>query len=415
MSMEKKTYLKLQLKRAFKIYPAVLAITVVTVFAVALTAAMLIHQSMNDEDSRKVKVGLVGDTKDTYLDIGITALQNLDSSRLSIEFIEMDEDTAKKELKEKKLSGYVFVPDNFVSAVAHGENPTAKYIMLNGPEGFGTVLTSEITQTVSGLITDAQSAMSGMSEIAENYGVNEKMSKKVKAMTFKYAEQLLKRDKSYTMVLLGIEDSLTMGGYYICGIIMFFLLLWGISCNKILIKKNYGVSQALFLRGMKISYQVLCEYLSFFAVTLTTFILLSAAFGVVVSYSDFGILELMGTGFSDCIGYIFKIIPVIIMITFMQMMLYEVVSGTVNGVLLQFMVAVVFSYISGCFYPNFFFPESVRSFAAVLPSGVGFSYLRKCLAGISCGGEFFVICLYTVVFAVITVMVRKYRMAGDKI
>ncbi len=413
--MEKRTYLRLQLKRAFKIYPSVLAITVITVFAIALTAALLIHQSINDEDSRKIKVGLVGDTKDTYLDLGITTLQNLDSSRLSIEFIEMDEVSAKKKLEEHEISGYVFVPDDFISGVAHGENPTAKYIMLNGPEGFGTVLTSEITQTVSGLITDAQSAMFGMSEIAEDYGANEKMSKKIKSLTFKYAEQILMRDKSYDTVLLGIEDSLTIGGYYICGIIMFFLLLWGISCNGILIKKNYAVSQALFLRGMKTGYQVLCEYLSFFAVTFTTFILLAAAFGAVVSYSDFGIAELMGVEISDCIGYVFKIIPVIVMITFMQMMLYEVVSGIVNGVLLQFMVAIIFAYISGCLYPNFFFPEGIQSFAAILPSGVGFSYLRKSLAGTSLGVDFAVICIYSAVFAAITVMIRKHRMAGDKI
>lgn len=412
--MKKSTYLWLQIKRAAKIYPSVLTVTVITLLSIALAAGMILNNSANSEDKMKMKIGVVGDVSESYLGIGIYALKNMDSSRFAIDFIEMNEEDARAALENREITGYVQVPDNYVNNIAYGENVPANYVTLNAPESFGTVVTSEITQTVSGYVTESQNSMNSIYEIGRKVKKQNLVNREIDNIALLYLDQILSRNETYHVNIIGVADSISMGGYYICGVMMFFMLIWGISCNKILLKKNYAMPRALKARGIKTTSQVLCEYAGFFVFTFITFLLFAIVFGIVAGNNDFGIRELGGADFMSCIIFIFKAIPVIAMITAMQMLIYELVLGTVNAILLQFLIAVALAYVSGCFYPNNFFPESIQNIADILPSGVGFSYLRKSMTGLSVGAEFIKSGLYTVVFMALAVIIRQYRMAGDE-
>ena len=105
--MKKTKYLRLQIKRAFKIYPSILIITLLTLANIVLTTTVILHQNSN-KGQTKIQLGIVGDTSESYLGIGINALQSFDSSRFSINFIEMDEETAKKSLINREISGSHF-------------------------------------------------------------------------------------------------------------------------------------------------------------------------------------------------------------------------------------------------------------------------------------------------------------------
>lgn len=411
--MKKRTYLWLQIKRASKIYPSVIAVTLVTVISLVLCAGMILNNTLNGEEQARMKIGVVGDVSDSYLGIGIYALKNMDSSRFALDFIEMSEEDAKQALRNREITGYVQVPDNYVTKISYGDNVPASYVTLNAPESFGTVVTSEITQTVSSYVTNSQSSMNSIFEIARKVKKPQLVSRDIDNITLLYLDRIISRNNAYDINIIGVKDSISMGGYYICGIMMFFMLIWGISCNKILLKKNYAMPRALRARGIKTTSQILCEYAGFFVFTFITFLIFAVAFGIVISINDFGIRELWGVDFMVAIIFIFKAIPVILMITAMQMFMYEIVSGTVNAILLQFLIAVALSYVSGCFYPNNFFPESIQRLADVLPSGVGFSYLRRSMTGMSLQGELLKSGFYTVLFTALTVGVRKYRMAGD--
>lgn len=411
--MKKRTYLWLQIKRAAKIYPSVLTITAVTLLSIVLAAVMLLNNTLNGEDKARIKVGIVGDVSESYLGIGIYALKNIDSSRFTIDFVEMSEAEAHTALRERQITGYVQVPDGYINNIAQGDNVPATYVTLNTPESFGTVVTGEVTQTVSGYVTESQNSMNSIYEIAKKVKKQQNVNKDIDNITLLYLDKILSRSNTYSVDIIGMADSISMGGYYICGILIFFMLIWGISCNRILLKKSYAMPRALKSRGIGVVSQLLCEYSGFFTFTFITFLIFAAVFGIVSGYTDFGIKELAGADFITCIIFIFKAIPVIAMITSMQLLLYETVSGTVNAILLQFLIAVALAYVSGCFYPNNFFPDSIQNLANILPSGVGFAYLRKSMTGLNVNIELLKALIYTVIFILLAVSVRKYRMAGD--
>lgn len=413
MMLKRSVYFKLQLKKAFKHYPSVLFAAFISVLCIAAVVAGILYVNSNSENKQKVNIAIVGDMDDTYMDVAIYALQNMDDVMFSVNFMSMTEEEAKDALDKNKIIGYVHVPENYIRGIAYGRNYPAKYVSAENPQGIGGIMANELAIVLSDIITETQKGIYSAIELAEDNGADKNLDKKVDELNFEYIKAVLNRSETYSLDYVGVKDRLSYGGYYICGFIIFFLMIWGISCNKILSAKNYGLSRSLYSRGMKTYWQILCEYAGYFTVTFVTMLMVAVVFGAFLSTGDFGIRELVGADMLYCIGFVFAITPVIIMFTAMHFMLYEIFDSIVSSVLAQFIISVGLGYVSGCFYPNTFFPETVQEITAVLPSGAGFSYVRKIMADIPHEAEPKIILAYTVIFAVTAVAVRKYKLGKD--
>lgn len=414
--MKKTTYMKLLIKRAFKIYPAILLVTLVTVMVIGAVAGIMLYQNNTGSKKTKINIGIVGDTSDTYLGVGIEALKEFDSSKYSIEFQELGEEKAKKKLINHEISGYIKIPDDFIRGIMYGENVPVEYYILDDNTGFETAIINEIANMVSDWVLGSQSSIYAMIDLKEDFPEerpDKKINKSVVNMNIVYIDSVIGRSKTFSSQFIGVADSLTMEGYYICGIILFFLLIWGISCNKLLEKNRLGMEKLFEARGIKASWQCLCEYLAYLLCTVVTFLIFAMLLGIIITYNDFGIQYFSGTSVLDCMLFVLEILPAIITVTLMQFMLYELIGSTVNVVVVQFFMAIAMAYISGCFYPNYFFPESIQKFGEILPSGAGFAYIRKCMAGGDKGAEFLLLSAYSVFFAVISSVTRKRHITGD--
>ena len=106
-------------------------------------------------------------------------------------------------------------------------------------------------------------------------------------------------------------------------------------------------------------------------------------------------------------------LPVIFMITMMQYAFYELIPNFIGALLMQFLLFMLLGYLSGCFYPNFFFPNSLRHIMEMLPVGLGFSFLRKTMANELMLTDFLWVITYLGIFFVIAVYMRKHRIAGE--
>ena len=400
-----KMYLKLQLKKAFKLYPAIILVTIITLTSIAATCVALLSNSDDKNNQQKITIGVVGDADILY---------DIAQSGLYIDFVDMTEEEAQYNLKMRKINGYVRIPPRFIQGIYYGRNNPAQYIMLNSGGGVGTLLVKEIVGIVSDMVVETQNGIYSLQVIEEDYNMDEKVYENINELNFSYMDFTFTRDEVFKIDLLGVTDRLTMGGYYVVGILFFFMLIWSISCNKLLGGRNLSLSRALNSRGISVISQLVCEYLSYLAVTMVTLLGIAFIMGTVANINNFGIYELEGMTVMTAIGYIIKILPVIIMITLMQMMFYELVPGTVGSILMQFILAVGLGYVSGCFYPNYFFPQTMQDIASYLPTGVGFSYMRKTMSETLAFSDFLYVSVYAVLFGFITFIVRKRRIAGDE-
>ncbi|MCQ2449452.1 MAG: ABC transporter permease, partial [Clostridia bacterium] len=410
--MQKLTYAKLQLKRAFRYYPAVLAVTLLLVLGVSMVAVILLKDRGNKDIRQPINIGLVGNTSGTYLNIGIETIREVDSIGMSVNFVDATEAEAKKMLRNGKLEAYVLVPDGFIAAIEQGENKPLTFVTLDGPASFGTVISQEIIEMLSGMVTESQSAVYGMQELVADCGGKNPYDEG-DYLSLRYISYILQRNECYEKLAVGMHSGISTGGYYVAGALVFFLLLWGISCGAYMTRKQTSLSRVLASRGFGALPQTFGNYAAYAIPGFVSLLLICTVAGIAVGGRSLPIEELKNYSFIRFFLLAWKLLPVFCMITALQYLLYEAVSGTVPTLLTQFLAAIGLGYISGCFYPDQFFPPVVQKFAAVLPSGVACRYSREMLSDKFEVTLLVPILLYTVVFLGLSVVILKHRIAEE--
>ena len=161
--------------------------------------------------------------------------------------------------------------------------------------------------------------------------------------------------------------------------VMIMLLIWGISCSALLSKKDRSMERLLCSRGIGTFSQIITEYLCFFAVTFVTFALLSGAGGVILTKLDGVIPELSKAKIYGGLVFALKCVPAMLAVSSIHFLIYEAFGSGVPVILSQFFITVIIGYISGCFFPDSFFPASVRKISSVLPWGMSLGTMKAAL------------------------------------
>ena len=405
-------YLRICFKRIRKAYPQILCVTLLLFLCVLAISAMILKKYSGSEYKQKIEVGVVDYSEDENIDIGLLALDKIDNLKFSVTFTEMDEKTAKRTLMSDEIIGYVKIPKGYLHNIFHGKNMPATYVTKRSSSGFNRAVAEKLTKTISDVVTNSQSLIFAAYDIDEElnrpeiYDDNEKIN----AI---FLESLMHRDDIFTEKILGVKDSISMMGYYICGMLTFFMFLLGISFCKVLYKKEYSLNRVLKRTGIGPIKQILSEYLAFFV-----FMFITIAIFTFIEFKVFEAKEIAEAGAFDSYltcQFIIAIIPVVMAISAFQLMLYESANGIISAVILQFVVTALFAYLSGLFYPSYFFPEGAARIGEVLPSGAAFSYIRKCMVFENEAGDTVLLYFYTLLFLTATVLIREFKIRRDSL
>lgn len=399
------------IKRIAKTFPKILAVSVAMFVCIFLIAAMVLKSY---SDVKKIQVGVVDKSEESQVSIGLLALDKLDSVKFSITFSEMDEETAKTALEKDDIVGYVVIPKTYMHDIYYGKNTPAVYVSKRSSAGFNTAIANKLTDTVSDIVTTSQSFSYSVYDISEELGRNSRTdSEKIDTVLL---EHILKRDNIFKEKVLGIADSVSIAGYYVCGMLALFIFLLGISFCKVLYKKDYAIYRVLKCNRIGPFRQVLSEYIAFM---LFVFIIIAifalAEFKVLGSIEEINFPELKYFDNGLTIKFVWQMIPAIMAISAFQLMLYESSNGIISSVILQFVITTLFAYLSGFFYPSYFFPELAAKIGKVLPSGVAFSYIRKCLSFEENRSDALLLLGYAAAFLSVTTAIRECRIRRNGI
>ena len=407
-------YLLAQMKRVKKALPAVLIMTLLLTGCIALVSKVMLIADSSSEKKQKVQIGLVGDISGSYLGFGISALQHLDSSRFAIEFIEMEEEEARDRLNHGTLSAFVIVPEGFVEAAVVGENMPLTYVSTSGSLRLGSMIMNELVNTISSLLTESQNAIYGMQNYLVHNGMSDIYWQATDELYLRFLDFILGRTTVYELELTGLSGNLSMIGYYLCGFTVLFLLLWGIAGSPLYIKKDHALPALLSSKGQNTLSQMAGEFVAYFVLMATSFLLVIVLVAVAMGLTGFTLPEWEREGIGILFGFYVKMLPVAAVICAMQLLLFELTSDMVSGILLQFLCALSLGYLSGCFYPISFFPESIQMVQPLLPTGVAVNYGGNLLMEESTAIEMMLLLGYLLLFLVLATAVRKRKIAGSR-
>lgn len=393
-------YFKTQGKRTVKHYPFILLFTAVLTLCIALFVSTM-FSTKESENAQKMKVGITGDLSESYLNLGILAITSMDSSRFYVEFVRLDEEEARKQTEDGRLSGYIVFPEDFMESISYGRNEPLTFVSQNDPSALTPAVTKEIIQIVSKLVLQGQNGVYGMVAFSEEYQIPDDVHEKaLEDLNLQYIDAALDREDYYDVTYVGLGDGISFQTYYICAFLILLLMLWGMSCANLLIKHDMVLPRILHSNGHTLFGMVMGDYLPYLLMLAINTLIVSL---LGASYIDMGAVEAW-----------IRLFPVVILISTMQFFFYELSSNLISGILLQLFVTVILSYASGLFYPIYSLPETIQKVGAILPTRVAFGYLSEVIQGKTEVLQTVLVWSYVAVFVVASVLVRQYKMRSNK-
>lgn len=410
------SYLRACLKRALKLYPAIVAFTLALMLGVSLILVALFSGREGNEENMRIKVGIVGDLENSYLDIGFAALESMDTSRFYIDFQEMDEKTAQKELANGSLKGYVKIPKGFVDSVADGGDLKLKYYMGNSPAVLSSLLMQEVIDVIGSVVTESQCAVYGYMDLLDKAGFTRKIQNKLaEELTIEYVGKILTREQWYEINDLGFSGGLSFEGYYAASFLIILFMLWGTVCVNLLCKRDLSLERLMLSKGRGIAPVMLAEYIPFLLIFVANLLFIATGAAFVFGGKELPAFLPEFSGIFSFLSFALALLPAAFLISSMQFMLYELTSSVVSAVLLQVLALIGLSYASGLLYPVYSLPETLQKAAAILPTGVAFNYVSTVLTASPATQTLLKTLIYAAAFLAVSFMVRKIKIRGSRI
>ena len=167
-----KKYFCVQLKRLGRIIVPVLLVAAILFGGLMVVYDVFMSMSEESEVTTRYQIGVVGTADDLYLQLGMKAMSSVDSSRFSIELVEMEEEEAEKAMRRGSLAAFVVFPDEFLDSAFRGTIIPVKFVCSAGSVGLVSMIKDELTQMIETMLIEAQSGSYGSGHAMEALGHN---------------------------------------------------------------------------------------------------------------------------------------------------------------------------------------------------------------------------------------------------
>jgi hypothetical protein len=284
----------------------------------------------------------------------------------------MEEQEAKAALERGEIAGYLFIPSDFVQGILERRSVPLRYVVKGGPSDMGTLLMLESCDVVGELTEESQRGIYGMQHFARNEMGQQsgaELWSKVDSLVIRYADSIMNRSGMVKLIPTAGPDGASPVEYSVCAVLTLLALLWGVSCYGILRRRDLSLEKMLSVSRGGAFWYPLAEYLAYFLFTALFFLALCVALPWLLPGVSLNGLSLF-----------FAFLPGLLALTAMEFFLYQLFSDGVGTLLGQFVAIVFLGFLSGCFYPIWFFPVSVQELSLWLPTGGAMSVLRQAFA-----------------------------------
>ena len=373
--------LQLECKRAFISFPQIVLGTVLffSLLALILFGGMKVIQS--ESGFTPIKVALTGDTDGEYENIGISILENMDSTQSTCEFIRMEEAEAYEALEDEKVSAVLYLPSDFIQSIVDGTNTPAKLTFSGNTKGLGTTYIRMLTDAGALMLGCAQAGVYSAEDFYSANGGEDIRSKSVYNLNMRYISKILSRSNVYTAQEIDAMNGFSIFVYYTGSGILLFFLLSGIAYSSFIKNTGNAFEQQLRFCGISSCYQVLVRLTSLFAILMANFLLILGIAYILLHNMHIQINDLSFLSLPGIPAFILRSIPVLIIICMILLFVLELTPNAVSGTLLLFLFTFVTGFISGCFLPAEFLPQALRSLSVFLPTTVLHQYICHIVQG----------------------------------
>jgi len=399
-------YAFLQWKKLSRVLP----FTLVIAAALMLIASVVFSTAADfasSEQAARFKVDVVGESDSRFFKTGLTALQTLDSTNISIDLSLTDEPTAKSDLLAGRVSAYIVFPEGFVKASSRGEILPIAYYTTASTVDVSALMRDEITTAISTVLKYSQKAVFGEQVLLNENGYRSIAVREINELDLIYIDFILDRDNLYQTEITGVSHGLNTVQHLFLGVLIVLLCVAIIPLACLHARQDNSLLKMIAASGKGAAHTTLAEYGAMLAVFLSALLLLVLCGIGVSSVTDLSGFWRLGIDLRAAATALF---PIAVMVVAFAFFVFELTGNLISAVTGYFFCTLALCYISGCMYPLNALPRSLQTLAGYTPTGVAREFLFLSVTGGKTATALLGLALYTVLFLLLSVLVRRRRL-----
>ncbi len=360
-------YLFLQTRRLFRLLAVSVSVTVALALALYLGAGAAISRYENREGATPFSIGIVGAPDSGMLAMGLSAIGSFDDLGLALQIRELTAQQAPSALAEGMVDAYVVIPEDFTREALHGNILTIQYVTTPDPTGMTALFQKEITDIIGDvLLTGERASFGAYAALAPELG-HDRANRILYDFSLELAQYILIRNRTNTVVTLGVGDAPGFSQYLCCGLAVTALLLLSLTFAPLTVQRHLPINRMLLCRSVS-------PWAQSFADLLVLLLGEGLTAGVVFCLVKIGMPELNWE-------FLGMSLPALAVITGFCYLCCSASAHLGSCVLVCFFGGLSMALASGCLYPAWFFPEAVQRACAYLPTALARRNLTGALTG----------------------------------
>ncbi len=386
----------LQLKRALKAVPRVLAGAIIPLFLAGMAVFFAQKQHAEQTGSLLSPVALVNQDTNAYLDLILPMITETEAAS-SFSFVEMTEEEAMSALEKAEVCAVLVLPKEMISGIINSTNTPAR-LYLSGGNSLPSLLIAKYAEAGSRTLGSAQAGIYAASDLYREYGITEHLSDiyyDINTANLKYA---LSREAAFSTKTSSALDEFSFVDYYGCTILLCLLLFIGAGMGSFLgtpAPKTF--SEQLRQHGM-----------GTFSFELSLFLPLSL-FYLVLVFTLGALAQLFLPGFAfSATTVLFLTVTALCFSSFTQL-IFSFAKNTGHGLLLFTFLGLLMILVGGGFLPYTFLPNFFTTLTPYLPLSACLAGLRGIVGGSASLWSSLLLILHTFVLLALLVLLSLSR------
>ncbi|MDD3205350.1 MAG: ABC transporter permease [Lachnospiraceae bacterium] len=364
------SFIGMELKKLFHALPKFLIGAIVLTLFISTVAFCGIKLLYPSDVPTTVQIDLVtADTSDASR-LAVNFISQMQSTKSMFTFQFADEEKAYQDLHTGKAAAVMLLPTNMVESIIDGTNKPVQVIFAD-TSALSTLLLQELTSAGGQLLSSAQAGIYTITDLYIANNLTEYLQASYDSINRTNLSYALARDQIFQRKSTSATGKLSVTAYYVCSAALLFLLLFGAACSFHLSAEPLSFCQKLksmqIPNALVILVQWFVTFLSYLFITVLVLFLFYMVDGFLLP-NDLGF-----PAFS--ISRIFVLLFLLIFISIFVVCIYRLTPNASTGILLLFVLSLLLLFLSGCFIPAAFFPDSLRTLSACLPT----TYMQQLL------------------------------------
>lgn len=367
-------YVYIEWKKMCRGLPGILAGTLI--LAVFLVGFLFVFQDKNKENGKinTIHVGIVAAEEEPYLDWMMQTLQNIESTKYVCEFYRMTEGEGDTALQNSDIDALFIIPENYIASLIRGSNEPVVIRFGRKQVDIAAFFIRQIAIAASEYILDTEAGIYAMQDYYREQNLPNLYEDELE-LNLMYLEKVLGRQNMIETEQIDTMEQMGTADYYFIAGIVLFLSFWGLACSSILKKEPLSLRRKLYQAGLGVPRQTLARMLAFGGVYVCNYALVIAAALLTVAGAGKTPGEISLAGAEEWLVFLIKMLPVVLLAAVCILFAYEILGDRVGGTVFLFLSILAMGFVSGCFYPFRYLPESMQAVSEWLPMRVMFRYI----------------------------------------